>query len=135
MNVGEDLPPRVLIVMPNHWPRALLRAALRESGYDALGVRDLLDAQGVGPSELGRGPVQMVVVDEEAFYGATGDVHLAPLLARLGEPLTILLAGATSAPPAGGWNHVLRRPLSIGDIVSAVREHLPLANAVRHSVD
>lgn len=32
------LAPRVLILQPDHWPRALLRAELREAGYDAVGA-------------------------------------------------------------------------------------------------
>src|SRR5512142_2916514 len=38
------LPPRILVVMPAQWPRALVRAELRERGYDAAGARDLLEA-------------------------------------------------------------------------------------------
>ena len=44
-----QVPPRVLIVMDDQWHRALLRAALRDVGYDAMtllvaGTPDKLDA-------------------------------------------------------------------------------------------
>ena len=35
---SPTLPPRILLVMPAQWPRALLRASLREVGYDGYWV-------------------------------------------------------------------------------------------------
>src|SRR4051812_45044558 len=46
---------RVLIVMAAQWPRALIRAALQETGYDALGARDLDEALTYPVDEAGRG--------------------------------------------------------------------------------
>jgi len=62
--------PRVLIAMPEQWPRALLRAALREAGYDAVGTRNLGTAQRTQSDEPDRGPVRLVVVDQSSLSGA-----------------------------------------------------------------
>src|SRR3954470_19927901 len=55
------LPPRVLLVMPDQWPRALLRAALRDAGYDAVGAPGLSAALRYRPAVADRGPVRLVV--------------------------------------------------------------------------
>jgi DNA-binding response OmpR family regulator len=124
----------VLIVMPDQWPRALLRAALREVGYDAVGAPTLERARRVRPAESDRGPVQLVVVDQPALDG-TGSEELTPLLASHGAPATILLARPTVAAPAGSWRRVLRRPLSVADVVAAVEALLPLPPASRHALE
>jgi hypothetical protein len=112
-------PPRVLIVMPDQWPRALLRADLREAGYDAVGTRNLSSAQRIRPEEPDRGPVRLVVVDQSAL-GEAGDDQLA-------RP--------TVASPGGTWRRVLRRPVSVGEIVDAAQTLLPLPPQDRHPVD
>jgi hypothetical protein len=129
-------PPRVLVVMPEQWPRALLRSALREAGYDAVGTRGLVPALRIGAHEPGRGPVRLVVVDQDAM-GKENDEALAGLVKQHEDPATMLLARATSAEPKGDvrWQHVLRRPLSVGDIVAAVQRALPLPVAMRHAID
>src|SRR6266550_2328034 len=126
--------PRVLIVMPEQWPRALLRAALREAGYDAVGTRTLGTAMHVRPSEANRGPVRLLVVDQAALTEASTK-HLEELLARLGAPETIFLARATVNAPTGRWSRVLRRPLSVQEIVNAVEALLPLPQEARHPID
>lgn len=128
------LPPRVLIVLPDQWPRALLRAALREVGYDAVGARDLGGALRARPGGPDRGPVRLVIVDQRSL-GPGGDAPLVRLLARHGEPPTMLLARATLAPPAGPWRQVLRRPVSVADVVAAAQALLPLPPAARHPID
>jgi hypothetical protein len=127
-------PPRVLIVMPEQWPRALLRAALREVGYDAVGTRGLGSALRVQPNEADRGAVRVIVVDQSAL-GSTGDDELARVLARHNSPATILLARPTVTAPDGPWRRVLRRPVSIGDILSAVQSLIPLSHQQSHSLD
>jgi hypothetical protein len=124
----------VLIVMRDQWPRALLRAALREVGYDALGASALRGALLVSPAELERGPVGVVIVDQSAL-STGGDEQLTRLLARHGAPAAILLARPTVAAPAGPWRRVLRRPVSIADIVTAVQALLPLPPEDRHPLD
>jgi hypothetical protein len=127
-------PPRVLIVMPEQWPRALLRSALRETGYDAVGTRTLSSALRVPVTMPGRGPVRLIVVDQAALDEAAGD-RLERLLASHGQPATMLLARSTSAAPGGRWDSVLRRPVSVADISSAVQDLIPLPVAQRGPVE
>jgi DNA-binding response OmpR family regulator len=127
-------PPRVLIVMPEQWPRALLRSALREGGYDAVGTRTLSSALRVPVTMPGRGPVRLIVVDQAALDEEAGD-RLERLLASHGHPATMLLARSTSAAPGGRWDSVLRRPVSVAEIVRAVQTQLPLPPAQRGPVE
>jgi hypothetical protein len=60
----QQYPPRVLLVMPDRWHRALLRAQLRELGYDALGAPDLAGGLLYPAPEPERGPVALIVVDQ-----------------------------------------------------------------------
>src|SRR5947207_15510503 len=120
--------------MPEQWPRALLRAALREVGYDAVGTRTLGTAMRVRPTEPDRGPVRLVVVDQSALSESSAK-DLEELLARLGAPETIFLARATVNAPDVKWRLVLRRPFSVEEIVSAVRDLLPLPAEARHPID
>jgi DNA-binding response OmpR family regulator len=127
-------PPRVLIVMPEQWPRALLRAALREVGYDAVGTRTLSSALRVNPDEPDRGQVRLVILDESVL-GGDADGKLTKLLARNKSPATILLARPTLAVPDGPWQRVLQRPVSVGEIVEAAQASLPLSLEHRHPLD
>ena len=61
------MPPRILLVMPEHWPRALLRAELIERGYDVVGTPDLATALLVRPVEEDRGPVRVIVIDQDVM--------------------------------------------------------------------
>jgi DNA-binding NtrC family response regulator len=125
--------PRVLIVMPEQWPRVLLRAALREAGYDAVGTRNLDTALRVRPDEPDRGPIRLVIVDQSAASGA--EEQLPQLLSLHGMPPAILLARPTLAVPEGPWQRVLKRPVSVDEMVTAVRESLPLPSELRHPID
>jgi hypothetical protein len=125
----------VLLVMPEQWPRALLRAALRESGYDAVGARTLAEALRARPAEPHRGPVRLVVVDQPALDVAAGGEQLARLLNHHGGPATLLLARTTMAAPGGSWHRVLRRPVSVADVVAATQALMPLPAEGRHPID
>jgi hypothetical protein len=120
--------------MPEQWPRALLRAALREVGYDAVGTRTLSSALRVNPNEPDRGPVRLVILDQSVL-GGDPDGQLVRLLARNGSPATILLARPTLGIPEGPWQRVLRRPVSVGEIVVAAQASLPLSPQHRHPLD
>jgi hypothetical protein len=124
----------VLLVLPDQWPRALLRAALREAGYDALGAPSLAAALRYRPAVPDRGPVRLALVDQAAVDGADPEL-LGQLLRRHGDPAPVLLARATHAEPEGPWRRVLRRPASIADIVSAVQALLPLAPGATRPID
>lgn len=118
-------PPRVILVIPDQWPRALLRAELRERGYDAVGAKDLVDALGIPASDPDRGPVRLVLLDHRVLAGPE-DLLLFRLRSRHGDSPVVLLASATAAPERGAWARVLRRPLSIGEIADAVAALVPL---------
>jgi Response regulators consisting of a CheY-like receiver domain and a winged-helix DNA-binding domain len=64
-------PPRVLLVMPEQWPRALLRAELRERGYDALGAPGVAAALAYPVSAPARGPVRLILIDQAALGART----------------------------------------------------------------
>lgn len=128
-----DLPPRILLVMPAQWPRALLRAALRELGYDAVGTRTLSGARSLLPSREGRGPVRLILVDQDALTGdADGDLEQ---LHRWTNAPLVLLAPATRRVSEGVWAGVLRRPLTIGELAQSIERLVPLAPEARRPID
>jgi DNA-binding response OmpR family regulator len=102
----------IWIINSDHWPRALLRGELIEHGFDAVGFETLSDAF---DALVTRAPDVIVV-----------DVHGQPTpqtvnLLRIGVPV-IVIAGATEMQdlPDVDWAAVLRRPISIGEIVDVV---------------
>jgi len=119
--------------MSDDWRRALLRAALRAVGYDAIGVHDIAEALGIPPTVDDRGAVRLIVVDQTAFPGGAGVPTV--LRERYPETQTILLARATVAAPEGEWSRILRRPLSVADVVAATQAILPLPVGLRRSLD
>jgi hypothetical protein len=136
--------PRIIIASPEQWPRALLRAALREIGYDAIGTRTLTGALARLAHAPGRGPVRAIVVDVAAVAAAERDADdrqaaernaLAELCERRGDVPVLLLASAVTATPPGCWSRVLRRPFSIDDVVRAVSALVPLPLERRVHVD
>jgi len=127
-------PPRVVIIMAERWTRALLRAALREEGYDAVGSRGVREAFRLRPDDPGRGPIQILIVDQDALSEVSPSL-VAALVARLGAPATILIRRVMTATPPGEWRRVLRRPVSVEEIVEVTRELLPLPRDARHPVD
>lgn len=136
---ARSLPPRVLLVMPEQWPRALLRAALRDVGYDALGAPGLPGALRYRADAPGRGPVRLVLVDGQALGGEAAAL-LRSLVQRYAGAATMLLARAIPSAPAVDagpvpWTRVVRRPISIADLVAAVQQLLPLPPAERHPID
>jgi len=123
--LAPALPPRVLLVMPEQWPRALLRAELRERGYDALGAPGVAAALAYPVSAPARGPVRLILVDQAAL-GASEEPLLAQLLERHGHPASVLLTRLGQAPESAGWTGVLSRPARIADLADAVAALLPL---------
>lgn len=125
----RHLPPRVLLVMPDQWPRALVRAALRDVGYDALGAPGLAGALRYRRDAPDRGPVGVILVDQDALTGDDAGAELNALGRRHGDPALLLLArggSATDVTPDGGWRRTVRRPASIAELVEAVQAALPL---------
>lgn len=125
------LPPRVLLVMPEQWPRALLRAALRELGYDAVGAPSVEAALMYPPQAPGRGPVRLILLDQSALASPESAELLEPLSRRHENPARVLLARAGSDQSgsddaATRWDHVVHRPVSVADLAAAVQGVLPL---------
>lgn len=120
--------------MPEQWPRALLRSALREEGYDAVGTRNLVSAQRIPTAIPGRGPVRLVVLDQSVIDGADEQL-LTRLLAAHDNPAVLLVARSTSTGPSGPWHRVLHRPVSVADIAGAVAGLLPLPAEQRRPLD
>lgn len=123
--------PRVLLVLPDQWPRALLRAELREEGYDAVGARSLEEALVYRPEVSERGPVRLVLVDGDAVRESA----MAELLGRHRDPPAALLAHAAQEVPPGPWVRVIRRPVSIADLARVVRELVPLRDGPARPLD
>ena len=111
--------PRILLVMPEHWPRALLRAELIERGYDVVGAPDLPAAMSVRPVERGRGPVRLIAIDQDAMVEPQSRL-LEHLVSRHRNPRLVLLARAQLNTPPGRWDRVVCRPALIGEIASAI---------------
>jgi hypothetical protein len=128
-----DLSPRILLVMPAQWPRALLRAALREVGYDAVGTRTVNGARSLLSSSEGRGPVRLILIDQDALTEEARE-DLAMLRRDSDAPL-VLLAPATRRVSEGGWAGVLRRPLTVGELAQAIERLVPLVPAARRPID
>jgi len=124
-------PPRVLLIMPDQWPRALLRAALREVGYDALGAPGLVAALRYRAEVPGRGSVRLVLIDQASLTGDEAEATLEALVRRHATPALVLLTKGGPAPSvrAGvpeGWSRIVRRPASIAELVGTVQQVLPL---------
>jgi hypothetical protein len=130
---GGTFPPRVIIVQAAQWPRALLRAALRHEGYDALGARDLPEALSYPEQEAKRGPVRLIILDQEVLEGH--DSLLTELLGRHHDVLTLVLESAFRPPLQGSWPHVLRHPVTIAEIVQTTQQLLPLPSASVHPIE
>lgn len=128
----EEIPPRVLIVMPDQWRRALLRAALREVGYDAVGTQGVSAGMRVPPTDQERGDVKLIIIDQDALDENDGPVEE---LIDTHHATSLLIARSTIAPPRGPWQRTLTRPLAIDDIVATVQSLLPLPVGRRHPFD
>jgi DNA-binding NtrC family response regulator len=124
-------PPRILVIDPEQWPRSLLRAALRERGYDAVGTRSVESALRIPASAAERGPVELLVFDQHALRETeteTGRAETRLLLERYPTAATLLLARVNVQPPSltRPWTRIVRRPISIEQIVTAVEALCPL---------
>jgi hypothetical protein len=109
----------------------VLRAALREVGYDAVGTRDGVEALSVRADAPDRGPVGLIIADQDSVT----ERAIAALRDRNPGAPMVLLARATRQAPQGDWRRVLRRPFSIADVVTATEELLPLQAPLRRPLD
>lgn len=115
--------PRLFIISPEQWPRALLRAELRHAGYDAMGASTLARALRYPPEDPERGPLRLIVVDSAAV---TADPTALERARGRYAGVEFVLVHRAGAPPTGPWTATLQRPVSIGDIVATVRRLVPL---------
>jgi len=134
------LPPRVLLIMPEQWPRALLRAALRETGYDALGAPSVTAGLRYRAVAEGRGLVALIVVDQAAVGDPEASERLMALRHRHRDPPLVLLTSATAPAEitldaAHGVVRRLRRPASLAELIAAVQSALPLEPGAAHPLD
>ena len=125
------LAPRVLIVMPDQWMRALLRASLREVGYDAVGTRTLQSAMRIRVNEPDRAPVSLIIIDQ----AGVDDLRAVQTLLERHHAQAMLIARRTTATPAGPWQRVVYRPISVEEIVRVVEDCLPMSAERRSPLD
>jgi hypothetical protein len=109
--------------MPDHWPRALLRAELIERGYDVVGAPDLSTALLSRPQEQGRAPVGVIVIDQDAWVEPQSRL-VDLLVSRHRNPRLVLLARAQLEPPSIPWDKIVRKPALIGQIASEIEDAL-----------
>jgi hypothetical protein len=124
------LAPRVLLIMADQWLRASLRAALREVGYDAVGSRGMAEATKCKRVVFARGAVELLIIDQDVLELKEAS-SLQGLIRAHDEPQVLLLSHAVLEPPPGSWSQILRRPMTVADIVAAVQALLPLAKECR----
>lgn len=127
-------PPRIVIILPEEWPRALLRVELRERGYDAVGAQGLEEAAAYASQNDQRGPVRLIVIDQTIVEAAeAGSLEL--LKHTLGTGTMLLLGRPGAKSPTGAWARVIGRPFHVGDVLRAVEEILPLATRTYVPID
>jgi hypothetical protein len=82
-----------------------------------------------GRSTPDRGPVALILVDQEALGDELAAGMLARVRTRLGSPSFVLIAPGNRQPAEGDWAAVLRRPLTIGEIADYVQRVMPEARS------
>ncbi|MDW7981597.1 MAG: hypothetical protein RMH81_02090 [Thermomicrobium sp.] len=117
--------PRIVVIEPE-WPtRAYLRAELEELGYDVTAhehpedAAQYLERWGLRPH---------LILADLTHNGIRADAVRA-LIARYPDARVVLVVGAFSTLPTWLRNHasrILRRPCSVQEIVTVIRELAPL---------
>ena len=77
--------------------------------------------------------MRLVVLDRPAAAAAPS--LRDQVRARYPGTRLLLLTGASGQPPQGTWDVVLRRPLTIGEIVAAVQRLVPLPPELQAPLD
>jgi DNA-binding response OmpR family regulator len=113
-----------LVIWPERWTRALLIAELAEAGYDAVGASSMLAALRYAGHDPERGLVRAIILEDRAL-DPEGKALLSELENKHPAARRIIVTRAFGAPPRGSWDDVIRRPISIGDLVARIRTLLP----------
>lgn len=109
---------KAIFVVGREWRfRTLLRAQLREQGYDARGFETLAEVAEALVSTPAPGLVVFDTTDSDAAETAA---HLREWAERL--PVLVIASAQEDVPP--GAARVLRRPVSIGQVTELLDELL-----------
>jgi hypothetical protein len=111
----------IVLVVPQHWERALLRAELIERGQDVAALRGMGDLLFFHPAQAGHAPIAVILVDRKALAGRRRKL-LPVVRARNPAARFVLLAGGMDTIKDDGATVVLRRPLSIGQVATKLGE-------------
>ena len=115
---------RVWIVDRQHWPRALLRGELLESGLDVVGFVTVEDALVALVSAAATRP-DLIVIELKGL--GVGDDEILDQLAQTGLPI-MLLGGVvelnSDTARSGEWVAILKRPFTLGQVVRVVHRLL-----------
>ena len=122
MRYSKNEMPVVFVIAKDWKLRAAVRAELRESGVDALGMDS---AEDVGRA-LGGGAMPAVIV-LEANAELAGDLAIHGVVARVP---TVLVASRTETVALPRVAAVFYRPVRIGEIVEKVSELLARGQVV-----
>lgn len=111
---------RVVWVVGRKWrARALLRAQLREEGYEALGMETAADAlEALG--RPGSSVPDVLFLDPRGGTLGPGEASLLGRIAASPPPEVLVLAGAGEECPVA-HAAVVRRPVSIAALVDRIR--------------
>lgn len=110
---------RTVLVVGHEWRfRVLLRAQLREQGYEALGYETLEEAAAKA-ARLAPPPAAVVFDTTDAPAEERGSS-----LVELGERLPVLVVAAAGEQLDLPSVTVLRRPLRVGDVVASINSLL-----------
>jgi DNA-binding response OmpR family regulator len=119
----------IWIVDSEQWPRASLRAELIERGYQAVGfvlLGEALETLRAGSSE--RNPTALIMESSGQQFSREALQELAGF--RI--PTLLLIGAAGMDQPClleYSWTAVLRRPVTIGEVVDRVEEIISFRRA------
>jgi DNA-binding response OmpR family regulator len=118
----EAVQRRKILLAGGTWrPRALILAQLKEEGYDVTAAETWDEAELLLRTHAVRSDATVFDVEGEGHPEAA----LATLGRLVGAPRVLVLTSPSQLPAATarslGFEHVLARPYSVGDVVAAVR--------------
>ena len=110
--------PRIAVALDDHWACALVCAELREDACDASCV-DRVAPVLLLSEAAEAGSIRAVVLEREHLRER--DVAALKWSRAIdGEPAVLLLAAAGAELPSGPWDLVMRRPVTLGALLTLV---------------